>query len=851
MIKRIAILIFILITQNVIAQNQGAIWYFGNNAGLDFNTTPPTILTNGQLATQEGCASIADAGGALLFYTDGTSAWGKNHVLMPSLPLGGLGGNSSSTESAIIVPKPGTSNIFYIFTTPATGGGGFKWATVDMTLNGGNGDITSSNNILHDPTCERICAVGDCGGATFWVMAHPYLSDTFYAYKITSTGIAPPVKTKIGLAQGTGTSSIGYMKFSPDGSKLGCALWAGLDQIEIYDFDFATGILSNLITEPLNSAYGCSFSPDNSKIYFSTNDSVYQYDMSLGTGPAILASKTRVGPSIYSGMQCGNNGKMYVSISGSTSLNVINFPNLAGVACGYTVGGQSIAPNTCSLGLPAIIENYLGSGGIPCKMKYFGCNGLDSINFNSAYNTQGATYLWNFGDPGSGVNNTSTIANPLHVFSTVNSFAVTLIINSTCGTDTLVKTVVVDSIPKVLASQNDTMYCTPGSKISIKANAFPLGGSYAWTPVTAINCTICDSVVVNPLVSTNYVVKYTGVGGCIATDTIKLKIRPLPNVSLNIAPDSVCLATAIAPSLIGTTNFINWIWNFNDGTFVNGNTNASHTYLNSGVHQVNVYIADTLGCVDTLVKKVFIDNPNKAHFTVLDDSVCVGEPIALADTLNATYNFTYDFKDGFIMNNISDPIHIYSTPGTYNIVQSIKNIKCPNSTFNKNVFAFAYPVVNLGTDTVICPDVTVPFAISVNSGNCLWNTGATTNNILISEPGTYFVTVNNLGCATSDTIEVKRDCYLNIPNSFTPNGDNLNDYFLPRQLLSSGVTGFTLNIFNRWGENIFTTNNINGRGWDGKYGDKAQPMGVYVYNINVVFRNGVVKNYVGNVTLIR
>ena len=58
-------------TSTVRAQGEANIWYFGNNAGLDFNTNPPTPLTNGALNTSEGCASVADKNGALVFYTDG------------------------------------------------------------------------------------------------------------------------------------------------------------------------------------------------------------------------------------------------------------------------------------------------------------------------------------------------------------------------------------------------------------------------------------------------------------------------------------------------------------------------------------------------------------------------------------------------------------------------------------------------------------------------------------------------------------------------------------------------------------------------------------------------------------
>ena len=72
-----------------------------------------------------------------------------------------------------------------------------------------------------------------------------------------------------------------------------------------------------------------------------------------------------------------------------------------------------------------------------------------------------------------------------------------------------------------------------------------------------------------------------------------------------------------------------------------------------------------------------------------------------------------------------------------------------------------------------------------------------------------------------------------IPNAFSPNGDGRNDYFIPRELLSSGIKEFSIKIFNRWGELIFKTNSVDGRGWDGSYGGKKQPLGVYIYMIDV------------------
>ena len=106
---------FLFINATILyAQKESANWYFGELAGLSFNTNNPVPLLNGKLITSEGCATISDPNGNLLFYTDGVTIWDRRHEVM--LNGQGLLGHSSSTESALIIPKPGSKSRFYVFT---------------------------------------------------------------------------------------------------------------------------------------------------------------------------------------------------------------------------------------------------------------------------------------------------------------------------------------------------------------------------------------------------------------------------------------------------------------------------------------------------------------------------------------------------------------------------------------------------------------------------------------------------------------------------------------------------------------------------------------------------------------
>src|SRR3954464_776622 len=107
---RSAILGLMLMTSGIIfSQGEANWWYFGYNAGMHFPFGPPVAVTNGLANTSEGSASIADAAGNLLFYTDGITVWNKLHLTMANGT--GLLGNSSSTQAGVIIQRPGSTTI--------------------------------------------------------------------------------------------------------------------------------------------------------------------------------------------------------------------------------------------------------------------------------------------------------------------------------------------------------------------------------------------------------------------------------------------------------------------------------------------------------------------------------------------------------------------------------------------------------------------------------------------------------------------------------------------------------------------------------------------------------------------
>jgi gliding motility-associated-like protein len=300
-------------------------------------------------------------------------------------------------------------------------------------------------------------------------------------------------------------------------------------------------------------------------------------------------------------------------------------------------------------------------------------------------------------------------------------------------------------------------------------------------------------------------------------------------------------------------------WNFGDGSPETTSQHASHTYTNPGVYQVRMIVTDFVPCSDTAFITVVVDSFPTVLFTRSDTAICTGNQITFtgAFTGGGLSSLTWEFGDGDSA-LLANPVHhSYLHPGVYNISLRGDFRACPSQTQTAQITVLPMPVIYLGPDTSICLDgsrFTLEDQVNGNDQRAkwLWSTGDTTSYLHVLHHGIYSATVTIEGCSATDEVEVIKDCYVDIPNSFTPNNDGVNDYFLPRQLLSKGAAGFSMQVFNRWGQLMFETrDNIAGRGWDGKFNGKDQPTGAYVYSIKVLFKNGQMENYTGNVTLLR
>lgn len=324
--------------------------------------------------------------------------------------------------------------------------------------------------------------------------------------------------------------------------------------------------------------------------------------------------------------------------------------------------------------------------------------------------------------------------------------------------------------------------------------------------------------------------------------------------------DSICqhFGNTIAFYDASIGDLVEWNWDFGDGA-TSTVQHPTHTYTTPGTFTIRLIIKDVIGCYDTAYSTVYVEASPNLDIEINKDEICNGEQVTITvNSEGSITNMRWNFGDGVIVDRDQTLItHSYTNPGTYIVTLQTSYEVCPDESASDTLIVKPMPMINLGPDTNIClngsPILLDPTALASNPPGTIyyWSTGDTSHVYTVTEPGIYRIFADAFGCVTSDEIIVGKDCYTDIPNAFTPNGDGDNDYFFPRQLLTEGVVDFRMEIYNRWGEKIFETSNPDGRGWDGKFNGKEQPVGVYVYQISVRYKNQASEKYTGNVTLIR
>lgn len=838
---------------NVTAQYDN-FWAFGFGVGIDFNTNPPTMVRT-SIFTREGSASICDSTGQLLFYTDGSDVWDRQHNIMPNgQDLSAAGGSitNSTTQGTIIIPMPGNAHQYYIFSLGCQECGIYSgklfYSIVDMTLNNGLGDIRPGIKgvFLDEELTEHMTAVsGD--SCNIWLLLSGRTSNILKAYSIGPNGIDTQavVSTRLpGSPVYSGQLLAGSIDVATDRSKLIMAQ----GNLVMNDFHPESGTISNpliLDKDASNYYYSVSFSPDNTKLYGGTATRLYQFDLSVNDTNVIIASKTLIAAGLnwprikkspdQTKMYCTQHEPAYY-------LDVINAPNLPGGLCQYEIDGLEIGSNA-SLSIPNSVIIVKSRKAFNSSADTAFC--VDSFLI-TALDTSGTEYLWDDG---------STIASRMVHQS--GTYWISYQVNTPCMLVEQVDTfkVVFDATTRnVFTTTYDSAMCKSDT---IFMSATNLSGSeYTWEDGSQGKQRKTNQPGV-------YWVSYQ-IDSSLCTQYVDSFIITYPDEVYRVsfsADTLVCLADTIQFQNTSDAPFKAFKWYFGISQDSSYRKSPSYAYLQPGRYDVMLTGAIDSTCRDTVYRSIIVDPPAHPEFILEPNAVCLGTPVYFYLEADSSIVVLQWMRGSQL--HIEDEIksryqHAFDEVGVLPVTLTLHPRVCPDTSYTDSIIVYPLPEVDLGSDDSLCLHGAPVYlknlrTVPLGFYHQVWSTGDTTEVLKVVYPGIYTlsVTAEPIGCTTTESIEVTKDCYVDIPNVFTPNGDGNNDYFLPRQVLSKSISRFRMQVFNRWGQLVFETTRLDGRGWDGRFNDIAQPMGVYVYRIDTDFIDGRREHYEGNVTLVR
>ncbi len=427
------------------AQQMGRIWYFGSSAGLNFNSGAPVPIVDCSMNTIEGSATLTGLDGNIMFYTSGETVWSNDHQEMEN--GNDLFGDQSAVQSAVIVPKPGSNTIFYIFTVDAPGysgraSKGFNYSEVDMSLDGGLGAVTANKNVpIIAASTEQLAMIKHSNGIDYWVLTHEHPGNSIHAVLVTAAGVSnTTVVSNIGMNLTSLDDLVGSAKISPDGSKVAfCHHKSGL---QLFDFNTTTGVVSNgltLSTEVM--LYGVEFSPSGKRLYLSRTYKarLVQYDLDAADIPASATTLFTGDENLdYGGLvQRGPDDKVYFTMRNRSEISVIAAPNALGTACDFQYGTINLGGEIAEMGLPTPtqVEQDLVIQAVNF------CHG-DTTVFSIVPAITPDTIVWDFND-----GSFSNELNPSHVYTNTGTYTVSATVQIQGETKTIFKTVVILETP--------------------------------------------------------------------------------------------------------------------------------------------------------------------------------------------------------------------------------------------------------------------------------------------------------------------------------------------------------------------------------------------------------------------
>ncbi|MBN2668050.1 MAG: PKD domain-containing protein [Bacteroidales bacterium] len=505
-----------------------------------------------------------------------------------------------------------------------------------------------------------------------------------------------------------------------------------------------------------------------------------------------------------------------------------------------------------------------------------GCTPLVSNIFNQSLGAD--INFWEFGDGDTLTNNANSIQ---HIYenpqpNTVN-YQLKLNISNHFGCSDMVQSTI-EVFPKVTARFIcDSAGCSPlalnfvnqSSGAEVYFWEFDSNGSSTEEHPSVIFenfSDINDTSTIWLIASSNY--------GCSDTATRNIVVYATPQAVFEALPNQQNFPnTTFIISNQSTYGNWNWAWQFGDGQTSDVFQPNSHTYSTWGTYNISLSVYNDY-CEDSTMHSVKILAPNPtADFDFSPKNGCVPLKVSFENlSLNAE-NYHWDFGDGF-ESDAFEPTHYYYDAGTYYVQFNVAGENGSDEITLGPIEVYPSPEAHLEVApmTVYIPDQPIKcFNLSIDEDSVLWLFGDGTQSNLdnpihyYNEEGLYTITLIAMTekmcmdtISTDQQVEAKSQGKIDLPNAFKPSGtgpsdgryptpDTDNQVFHP---VFRGVSEYELNIFNRWGELIFISNDIN-IGWDGYYRGEICKQDVYVWKVEGKYINGKTFSLAGDVTLLR
>ena len=576
------------------------------------------------------------------------------------------------------------------------------------------------------------------------------------------------------------------------------------------------------------------------------------------------------------------NGSATLTVSGGTPIYNVNWTT-PGAPTGFIAGnipvGTSWSANiTDSKGCTLTQTIGIASGPTPAITGFNivppTCFGLSNGTITINYSSTTAPYNVTWSNPLSQTTSSSALTQSV---SGAASGVYTATLTDGTGCSVSASTVVTQPSSLTLITSANASICF-GNATQISATAGGGAGAYTytWTPNVGIGG---GPHTVNPIGLNSYAVVASDINGCLTSQKIITISVGSPLSAQGFAVTKCDGETAVlTPNITspGNNGPYNFLWSTgqsNVGVFASS-LNVTANVL-SATNTYTVFIDD--GCSIPSASASFTVNVNPGpiiDFTGIPLKGCAPLTVTLTGTSNGV-NDVFTWNSLAQSNSIGNPsIVTFQDSGKYKITLNVTNptTGCSSAITKVDyIEAYPLPIASFFTDpqsTVIIDPNFNFINTSQGATSYFWNFGdlnttISSNTSIVKNPshaysyvGTYevnLVATSIKGCRDIATIivEVTPDFSLYIPNTFTPDGNGLNDVFQP---LGVGINEdkYRMDIYDRWGENIFSSTEFK-KGWDGSVngGSKAVPQGVYTYKIVVTDLEGNKRSKIGHVTVIR